>query len=211
MRSERARRGWTARVRRLSACWPPACWPPAPLLSPRWLSAGCLLGLLLLGPACAPVLAQGDAPPEENVKAAFIFNFAVFTEWPVASLAAGAPILLCTYPGNSLQTALSGLNDKMINGHALQVKQLGAATRPRACHILVLGNGDRERWGQAKKDLLDFSILTVADELGTGNDGVVITLGLENRRIGFDVALGTARQAHLVLSSKLLRLARSVQ
>ncbi|MBC7453724.1 MAG: YfiR family protein [Massilia sp.] len=183
----------------------------------RRLLACSLVGALILGQAGA--LAQAHAPaqadaapaPEENVKAAFIFNFAVFTEWPLASLAPGAPLTLCTYPGNSLQAALAGLNDKLVNGHPLQVRLLGATARLRACHIVVLGNGDRERWGQARKELADASILTVADETSIGDDGAVITLGVENRRIGFDVALAAARQARVVLSSKLLRLARSVQ
>ena len=164
---------------------------------------------------CAPAHAQAGPVPEENAKAAFIFNFAVFTEWPLASLAAGAPMTLCTYPGNSLHAALAGLADKLVNGHTLQVRQLTlTVTAPaglRACHILVLGNGDRERWAQIRKDLAGASVLTIADERSIGDDGAVITLGLENRRIGFNIALGAARQSHLTLSSKLLRLARTVQ
>ena len=175
----------------------------------------CFIGAL----DCALAYAQaGPVPahavPEENAKAAFIFNFAVFTEWPLASLAAGAPMTLCTYPGNSLQTALAGLSDKLVSGHALQVRQLmvtAAAAGLRACHILVLGNADRERWVQLRKDLAGASVLTIADERSIGDDGAVITLGLENRRIGFDISLGAAHQSHLTLSSKLLRLARSVQ
>lgn len=184
-----------------------------PVALSRRLSACALAGALALGPAAAQVQVQvgAAAAPEENVKAAFIFNFAVFTEWPAASLALGAPLTLCTYPGNNLQAALAGLNDKMVNGHQLLVRQLNTTARLRACHILVLGNGDRERWSQVKKELADASVLIVADEAQLGDDGAMITLGLANRRIGFDVALPATRQARLVLSSKLLRLARNVQ
>ena len=166
-----------------------------------------LIGALIQALGAAP--AQAEAVPEDNLKAAFVFNFAVFTEWPAESLGAAAPLTLCLFPGNALQPALAALNDKVVNGHRLVFKPLAAPADPRACHILVLGSADRERWGQLRKTLAGASILTVADE--GGSDGAVITLGLENRRIGFAVDLGAARQSHLALSSKLLRLARSAQ
>ena len=195
-----------------------ACWLSAPLILGLGLGLACPSAHAQAGPAAGSSVPAPGVPaasvPEENVKAAFIFNFAVFTEWPLASLAAGAPMTLCTFPGNSLHAALAGLGEKLVNGHALLVRQLvltAATTGLRACHILVLGNGDRERWGQVRKDLAGASVLTVADEPGIGEDGAVITLELENRRVSFDIALGAARQSNLMLSSKLLRLARSVQ
>ena len=173
----------------------------------RGLAACCIAGCLLPGLG----LAQADAVPDDRLKAAFVFNFAVFTEWPTESLASGAPMTLCMFPGNALQPALASLGDKTVNGHKLVFKPLAAPADPRACHILVLGSADRERWERLRKGLAGASILTVADDGGAGNEGAVITLGVENRHIGFAVDLGAARLSRLALSSKLLRLARSVQ
>lgn len=157
--------------------------------------------------AGAPALAE--PVPEPELKAAFVYNFAVFTEWPQDALGAGAPIRLCASPGGTLSAALGRLNDKLVNGHRIAVRQTPAVAR--SCHVLVLGVQDRERWVQLRLELAGANVLTVADDAGIGADGAVIAMSVENERIGFDVDLGAARSARLTLSSKLLRLARSVQ
>ncbi|MDL2354046.1 MAG: YfiR family protein [Pseudomonadota bacterium] len=176
-------------------------------------------GLLLLAPICLILsqtawCAQAEtvaAVSEYQMKAAFVFNFAVFTEWPAAALANGAPLALCTYAGNELQPFLASLNDKVVNGHKIVVKTLAAAASLHACHVLVLDSADRKLWSRIKQTATEASILTVSNEPGIDDDGTVISLTFENRRIGFDVDLAAARQSRLTLSSKLLRLARNTK
>jgi len=161
----------------------------------------------LLGMLCAPSAAQPVA--ENDLKAAFVFNFAVFTEWPQEVLAGGAPISLCANSANPLFAALNGLNDKFVNGHRITVRSGVAPVR--GCHVLVLDKNDRERWAQLKRDLAGANVLTVSDDRAISADGAVIGLSVEDQRIGFVVDMAAARSARLNLSSKLLRLARSVQ
>lgn len=166
--------------------------------------AACLLAVLLAAP---PAMAQPVA--EGDLKAAFVFNFAVFTEWPAEALAGGAPLSLCASTASALYPSLHTLNDKLVNGHRIAVR---AATAPlRGCHVLVLDRTDRERWSQLKRELAGAAVLTVSDDQMIGAAGVVIALSTEDQRIGFDIDLGAARTARLGLSSKLLRLARTVQ
>jgi hypothetical protein len=150
-----------------------------------------------------------DPVPENDLKAAFIFNFAVFTEWPQEALAGGAPISLCASAGNAMLPALTQLHDKLVNGHRITVRP--TALPVRGCHVLVLDRGDRERWAQLKRDLAGAHVLTVSDDRTISADGAVIALTRDDQRIGFDIDIGAARGARLTLSSKLLRLARSVQ
>ena len=160
-------------------------------------------GLLASAPAVAEPVPEGD------LKAAFVFNFAVFTVWPAEALAGGAPISLCASAASALYPSLHTLNDKLVNGHRIAVR---AATAPlRGCHVLVLDRADRERWSQLKRELAGAPVLTVSDDRIIGASGAVIALSNENERIGFDIDLGAARSAGLGLSSKLLRLARTVQ
>ncbi len=172
-----------------------------------------LLFLLLLAGAHA----RAQLPPgaaEAELKAAILFNFAMFTEWPSDSLPANAPLRLCVFQGNTLLTALTGLQEKQVNGHRVSVRTLPAApgaAQLAACHLLVLDAQDRERWPLLKHDLATSSVLTVADDRIIGSSGAMISFGIDNRRVGFDVDLLPVRQARLTLSSKLLRLARSVQ
>jgi hypothetical protein len=165
------------------------------------------IAVIALLAICANARPQQVA--EHELKAAFVYNFAVFTEWPQEALAASAPIVLCTGSASTLSPALQGLNDKVVNGHKLAVRP--AAAGLRACHVLVLGSGDRERWGQIKRDLAGTHVLTVSDDSNISQDGAMIALSMVNQRIGFDVDIKAARSARLQLSSKLLRLARSVQ
>lgn len=160
------------------------------------------------------MLASGGAAaahgvPEADLKAAFVFNFAVFTEWPRASLAENAPMQLCVDGASPMLAALSQLTNKLVNGHRITVRP---ATPPlRSCHVLYLDRSDRARWHALKQELAGAAVLTVADDGAIGADGAVIAVALEDRRLGFHVDLAAARAAGLTLSSKLLRLARSVE
>lgn len=157
-----------------------------------------------------PALAAQPVP-EYKMKAAFVYNFVLFTDWPSGVLAEGASFNICINPDSALRPALAGLAGKVIKGRrvALQPWQEGEALRH--CHVLYLDSLDRDRWRQIKKELGAASVLTVSDDDEIGHDGAVIALYLDNRRIGFDIDIGAARQAGLLLSSKLLRLARVAQ
>ena len=171
--------------------------------------------LLLLVTASEQARAQLPAGADEaELKAAILYNFALFTEWPADTLPASAPLRLCVFQGNALLAALTGLQEKQVNGHRVSVRTLPAApggAQLAACHLLVLDARDRERWSLLKNDLATSSVLTVADDRIIGANGAMISFGIDNRRVGFDVDLAPVRQARLTLSSKLLRLARSVQ
>jgi hypothetical protein len=173
------------------------------------LLAGCWLALACL--ACAQ--ARAEAVPEHEMKAAFVYNFTVFTEWPPEALAAGVPLAVCASPGNPLFPALESLRSKPMHGRQMALRTTAGSVR--GCHVLVLDRGDRERWPQWKRDLDGSPVLTVTDDRVIGRDGAIITVSSEtagaNQRMGFDIDMAAVRGAHLTLSSKLLRLARSVQ
>lgn len=149
------------------------------------------------------------AVPENDLKAAFVFNFAVFTEWPREALADNAPLHVCAHADSPMLSSLAHLEDKLVRGHRVKVR---AARSPlKSCHILYLDRADRARWPDIRQELVGAAVLTVADDSEIGGDGAVIGIGLEQRRMGFQIDLAASRAAGLVLSSKLLRLARSVQ
>jgi len=175
-------------------------------MSSERAAALCLAALLAL---LQTAYASAEPVPEHELKAAFIFNFAVFTEWPQEALAGGAPLAICASASNALLPALQQLTDKLVNGHRISVR---ASTRPvRSCHVLVLDRADRDQWQQLRRELAGAHVLTVADDPASGADGAVIVLNMDEQRVGFDIDMGAAKSARLVLSSKLLRLARSVQ
>ena len=180
-----------------------------------WCATMPLALLLGWGLAAPAARAQGAAAPvsEQQLKAAFVFNFAVFAEWPAEALPAASPLVLCAYHGNALMAALQELRDKSVNGHRLEVRALAAGAAPRACHLLVLDRQDRDAWPQLHHDLAagGASVLTVANDRQIARAGAMLALSMEDQRVVFEADLGALRAARMVLSSKLLRLARSVQ
>ena len=158
-----------------------------------------------------PLQAAAQPVPEYELKAAFVYNFALFTDWPSDMAYEGGTLNICSNPASVIGQSLAGLGTKSLKGRRVAVRHSAALDALRACHVLILDSSDRERWVQIKKALAGASVLTISDDEEIGHDGSVIALGMDNSRIVFDIDTRAARQARLVLSSKLLRLARSVQ
>lgn len=170
-----------------------------------------LLGVAVAA-QCWPLAAQvSPAVPEYKLKAAFVYNFALFTDWPETTLGRGSAINLCFNPDSAIRPALLEIGGRSIKGRQIAVRWLSGQDSAHNCHIVFLDSLDRDRWPQIKKGLGGASVLTVSDDPEIGRDGAVIMLFLENKRMAFDIDMNAARQAGLTLSSKLLRLARIVR
>jgi len=142
---------------------------------------------------------------EVQIKAAFIYNFALFTTWPTSAMLADAPMVLCVAAEHPLQAALEQLTGKPVRGHRLEIRKINDGAIG-GCHVLVM---DARASGGVRLDPAN-PVLTVGD----GHKGALapmIALALQDDRVVFDIDAGAARQAGLQLSSQLLRLARSVQ
>lgn len=174
----------------------------------------CRFALALTAVSGLPRAAQTAPPvpvvPEYKLKAAFVYNFVLFTDWPAPGGKAddGGPLNVCVNADSALRPALGEFQDKTVKGRRLQVRPWAVADSLQQCHVLVLDSMDREHWSQIRKNLAGAAVLTVADDTEIGRRGAVITLYLENNRVAFDVDMNAARAARLTLSSKLLRLAR---
>ncbi|ATG21889.1 hypothetical protein CO705_18375 [Ralstonia pickettii] len=179
-----------------------ARWP-----SPRKLCAA--LGIVLAGAAGMRTACAQRQASETQVKAAFVYNFALFTTWPPGAMPPDAPMVVCVRPDHPLQAALEKLTGKPVRGHRLEIRKLNDSTAA-GCHVLVIdarvANGVRVDPAAA--------VLVISDQprttRGSGPDPV-ISLALDGDRVVFDIDAAAARQARLELSSQLLRLARSVQ
>ena len=143
---------------------------------------------------------------EYDLKAAYIYNFAIFTEWSFAHLAEGMALGVCLHDHNPMRDALDQLAGREVKGRQLVVKSWQGLQVPQGCHILLLERGDQEQWSAMREAASDSGMLTIADG-DAGLAGVVITLVLEGERLKFRIDTAAARRADLVLSAKLLRLA----
>lgn len=136
---------------------------------------------------------------------AFLYNFALYTQWPSA-LANG--LVLCVLGHDGLGTALDAIASRQINGKPVFVRHLESPTDITECHMAYLPGVPDAMSANIIRDLREKPILSVTD---AANDGLaMIRLTRNGNQLVFDINNTSARAAGLVLSSKLLRLARSV-
>jgi hypothetical protein len=154
--------------------------------------------------------ANADVAPDVIVKAAFLFNFAKFAEWP--ALAAGAPILICIVGDDAIAAALvQTVRGQNINGHTLDVWRPDEGTAWRGCHLLFVGASEVRRSLSGLAAIRTAPVLTVSDGQGFLQAGGIIELYVEAGRIRFAINIDAAERSGVRLSSRLLGLARVVR
>ncbi|MCA1538170.1 YfiR family protein, partial [Bradyrhizobium sp. NBAIM03] len=95
-----------------------------------------MLGAVLAGVACMGATQAQMQASEVQVKAAFIYNFALFTNWPADVMQADAPMVVCVTAQHPLQAALEKLTGKPVRGHRLEIRKINDGT-VAGCHVLV--------------------------------------------------------------------------
>ena len=150
---------------------------------------------------------------EADLKAAFLFNFAQFVEWPASAHAqTNSPFVigvLGTNPfGKTLEELVQG---ESIQGHPIAVRQFSSTDSIGLCHILFISASESSRLGEILQDLRNRPILTVGDMEAFARGGGMIRFITVQNRIRFRINLAAVREAGLTISSKLLRLAEVVE
>jgi len=149
-----------------------------------------------------------SAPASEyQVKAAFLFNFAKFVEWPTNVFSdANAPFVIGVLGqdpfGSQLDDTVRG---ERINGRPLIVQRYRNIAEIKNCQVLFISSSESNRLDQIVEHLKHRRILIVTDVDG-GNGGVIIRFVKEGNRIRFKIDAQAAKAANLTISSKLLRL-----
>jgi hypothetical protein len=141
-----------------------------------------------------------------QVKAAYLYNFAKFVEWPSeAYRAADDPAIICAVgddrTGEVLQQAVSG---KKANGRRVEARSPRTPRDMRACHVLFIGFSEKSRIADALHDLENSHVLTVGQTEQFIPLGGMINLAQNNGRIELEIEPETAEAAGLKISSRLL-------
>lgn len=164
----------------------------------------CLVGASLL---VWTALARADELPEYRLKAAFLYNFALFTEWPAT---VDETLKLCVHGADPFGAELDGLQGKRVGARSIAVqRQVGLEALP-ACQIVFIAPSAAEHLSPLLSALTGQPVLTVADSPAAASRGVMLNMSVVRTRIAFEANLRAARAARLNLSSKLLRLATEV-
>jgi hypothetical protein len=172
----------------------------------RWCLTGGLLGCWLF---CGGLVAQ-EKPTEDDVKAAYLFNFGKFVRW--SAPAGGAQSFdICVVGQDGIAQVLqrTTLHEQM-DSRPVAVRRLASAADARGCAVLFLGGAEDARIEKDVAALAGADVLTVSDAPRFLERGGMIQFLLENNRVRFAVNLGAVDRTRLQLSSELLKVAVSV-
>jgi hypothetical protein len=156
--------------------------------------------------------AQSQTAGEYQIKAAFLYNFAKFIEWPPGDFGdASGPLRICVFGQDPFGQELRDItSEKIVNGHKLLIMPVIDLQLARSCHILFIASSEKTQLKRILEILQGSSALTVGDTKGFVEQGGMINFVLENDRVRFEVNHKAAEQAGLKISSKLLNVAKSV-
>jgi hypothetical protein len=167
--------------------------------------------LLFVPPLASP---QGGQPSEYQLKAAFLFNFAKFIDWPEKSFAGPqSAFTICVIGQDPFGGALDEYLAKTIGGRRVQLAHFPSASappQPRSCQIAFVSGSEKTHFHDVIEGLHGSAALLVGDADGFAASGGTIEFMLEDNHIRFSINPEAAQRADLKLSSKLLALAKIV-
>jgi hypothetical protein len=175
-----------------------------------WFCRRALELMVLLALLLDVVAAQSAS--EYQVKAAFLFNFAKFVDWPADAFStADAPLQVCVlgqdpFGGDFEQM----IEDKTVSGHRLEIAHPEGVPQARACQVLFIASSEKQRVREILRALAGVSVLTVADTPGFAKMGGVINFVLDENRVRFEINPKAAERVHLKLSARLLTVAKLI-
>lgn len=174
----------------------------------RWRRVGAALAFAL-GAAGA---VAAEALTEVQVKAAYVYNFVKYVEWPAGAFAtAQSPVVLCVAAGDGLRGALAAIDGKQAQGRALQLRRAVRPDEFRSCHILFVPESEERVAGELLRKAGSLPVLTVGEHDGFAAAGGVIGFVVRDDRVQFEINPDAAARADLKVSSRLLQLATIVR
>jgi len=169
-----------------------------------------LAGLLMIGLPAAR--AQPAGTKEYQIKAAFLYNFTQFVDWPTNSFAsADSPLTIGVMGNDPFGDSLNDIvRGEKVNGHPLVVKHFQPGEELKDCHILFISQSESRRLNDIFTGLKGHCILTVGETEGFAQDGGIIRFLTEKNKIRLRINVDAAKAANLNMSSRLLKLAEIV-
>jgi hypothetical protein len=163
----------------------------------------------LLCAICPTVSSAQSQVAEYRLKAAFLFHFAEFVEWPPEN--ASGPFVICIVGEDpfhgDLEEAVQG---KSIATRVVRIRHIKQVPEVRGCHVLFIDKDESKNVSASISGLHQLPVLTVGESDDFLDQGGIIRMFVEDRKIRFEINQGAAETANLKISSRLLLLATAV-
>jgi YfiR/HmsC-like len=165
---------------------------------------------LIAALACASAFAEDPVQrtPEYQIKAAFLYNFAKFVEWPAEALDRREAMVICVFGRDPFQGALDRVvAGKTVNGRPIEIRRTSDFAAARSCHVLFIAAAGSGHAGQITTAVRNFGVLTVTEVDRSSEPDSMINFVMEENRVRFQISSKAATAAGLRISAKLLQLA----
>jgi vacuolar-type H+-ATPase subunit F/Vma7 len=174
-----------------------------------------VLGLalcVLVGLCPYETKAQASAETEQNIKAGFIYNFALFTQWPAKVFKDGAaPLALCIAGDRATVQAFELLTKKKVLDRPVTVCAFGDNATSHPCHIIYIDSKNKTEAADLLRRVSGPGVLTIGDLDGFCRLGGIINFYRGGKKLRFEINTDAAERAELKFSSRLLKLATIVR
>jgi hypothetical protein len=177
------------------------------------LLGACALSILVAAGLASPRPAQADAQADEyRVKAAFLYKFGGYVEWPDRSFArADSPVVIGVIGADTLADELAQIvSGRNVNGRPVLVRKLRAGDPIAGLHVLFIGRVDRGRLAEILAAAKGQALLTVTESEEGLELGSMINFVVVENKVRFDVAPPPSESDNLKISTRLLGVARKV-
>jgi hypothetical protein len=173
------------------------------------LAAGALAVLLgVLG----PLQAQESPYSEDVVKAAFLYHFGTYVEWPAAAASSTDPITIAVLGADAVTAQLRAfLPGRRIGGRSVEVRPIARIQELRDDEMLFIGRENNSRLREIITRVGKRPVLVVTDAADGLTDGAMVNFQLVDQRVRFEISLRKAEDSGLRLSSRLLSAALRVE
>lgn len=174
---------------------------------PLLFALGCLAILVTSS------LADEPAVSEDELKAAYLYNFTRFIEWPKDSFKSeNDRIEVAIYENESFARVLSTLlKDKKAHGRSFKVKNISSVSEAKTAHVLFIPKEKSRQAAELLEALQATPVLTVGESPQFLQQGGVINLRFQDNQLRFEINAGAAEKAKLQVSSQLMRLGTNVK
>ena len=177
------------------------------------LCATFIFALILALPLAGHGQAADSQPTEYQLKAAYLYHFAQFVDWPPAAFPQpNSPLIIGVLGENPFGKDLPHtVEGKVLSNHPLVVQEYHSlAEMTNNCHILFISSSEKKRLPEIFAALKGTSVLTVSEVDQFTENGGMINFVLASDRIRFQINETTVEKAGLKMSFKLLNLASKV-
>ncbi len=150
---------------------------------------------------------------EYDIKAAYVYNFAKFTEWPADAFAKpNSPFVIGIVGKDPFGPMIDkAFESRNVSGRPFIIKRLKWDQDIKGCHVLFVSSSESSKIGQMGDLLKGAPVLTVGETSGFAQRGGVINFFVEEEKVKFEINLDAAKRANLTISTKLLSLAKIVK